>query len=78
MLTLLRDLNDDPARRHCSQTYLTPDARRVAQRILGAAYCAAAMFDPCKHVGLNVAIGIDTGIRALALNQPSAVGGRDR
>ena len=67
MLTLLRDLDDDrPVA--VVRTYLDADARKVAQRILGPAFRAAAMFDPGEHAALNVAIGIDAGIRALALS----------
>jgi hypothetical protein len=67
MLTLLRDLNDErPAA--IVRTYLAPDARRVAQRILGPAFRAAAMFDPGEHVALQIAVGLDAAIRALAMN----------
>ena len=66
MLTLLRDLKDDQPVA-VVRTYLDADARKVAQRILGPAFRAAAMFDPGPHVGLNVALGMDAGIRALAL-----------
>jgi hypothetical protein len=66
MLTLLRDLRDDrPAA--VVRTFLDADARKVAGRILGPAFRAAAMFDPGEHVALNVAIGMEAGIRALAL-----------
>jgi hypothetical protein len=49
------------------RTFLDADARKVAGRILGPAFRAAAMFDPGEHVALNVAIGTDAGICALAL-----------
>ena len=66
MLTLLHDIKDDQPVA-VVRTYLDPDARKVVQRILGPAFRAAAMFDPGEHVALNVAIGIEAGIRALAL-----------
>jgi hypothetical protein len=66
MLMLLRDLKDhQPVA--VVRTYLDADARKVAQRILGPAFRAAAIFDPGEHVDLNVAIGIEAGLRALAL-----------
>ena len=65
MLTLLREIDGDrPVA--VVRTYLDPDARKVTQRILGPAFRAAAMFDPGEHVGLNVAVGMDAGVRALA------------
>ena len=66
MLTLLRDLKDDQPVA-VVRTYLDADARKVAQRSLGPAFRAAAMFDPGEHAVLHVAIGIGAGIRALAL-----------
>ena len=67
MLTLLRDLKDDQPVA-VVRTYLDADARKVAQRVLGPAFRAAAMFDPGEHARLHVAIGIEAGIRARALD----------
>jgi putative DNA primase/helicase len=67
MLMLLRDLKDDQPVA-VVRTYLDADAGKVAQRILGPAFRAAAMFDPGEHAALHVAVGIDAGVRALALN----------
>jgi hypothetical protein len=67
MLTLLRDF-DGAAPVAVVRTFLNPDARKVAQRIMGPAFRAAAIFDPGEHADLNVAIGIEAAIRALALN----------
>lgn len=66
MLTLLRDF-DGAAPVAVVRTFLNPDARKVAQRIMGPAFRAAAIFDPGEHADLNVAIGIEAAIRALAL-----------
>ena len=66
MLMLLRDLKDDQPVA-IARTYLDADARKVAQRILGPAFRAASIFDPGEHADLNVAIGVEAGLRALAL-----------
>jgi putative DNA primase/helicase len=67
VLMVLRDLKDDQPVA-VVRTYLDADARKVAQRVLGPAFRAAAIFDPGEHAHLHVAIGVDAGIRARALN----------
>jgi hypothetical protein len=71
MLTLLRDIHDD---RPCAvvRTYLDEHARKIAQRILGPAYRAAAKLDPAPHVEdrLHVTVGIEAGIAAMLHFRP--------